>query len=405
LDKKIKEYFYQDCISWYKSNEQVLGNIINMIVQFDIITNNAYTSTKYHYVKPILKPISKSNFNSGSKSESEPESDSELDSNTSYIHSTNLRHPIIERIIDYEYVPHNVKLDDEINGNLIYGYNGSGKSSIMKAIGLNLIMAQCGLYVSADSFEFNIFDSLYTRISGNDNLFKGHSSFIIEMNELRTILKKSTAKSLIIGDEICRGTEYLSANAIVASAIVKLVDLKAKFLFATHLHELVNMEKIKSLDSLKFYHLSVEKHGDELIFNRKLLDGTGEQVYGITVAQYILDDPIFINTAIEFKNELLEKNGTNTKLLSDKKSNYNKEIYMDCCAVCRSTNKLESHHINWQKDFVSGINGNINKNKKHIVKDSKANLIVLCSKCHDGLHNKDFTINTLVKTSNGVKAI
>lgn len=382
LDTKIKEYFYQDTLKWYTDNSIILANLINMIVQLDLITNNAYTSVKYHYVKPILKS----------------------DAN-SFIDAKNLRHPIIERIIDYEYVPHDVLLDDNMRGNMIYGVNSCGKSSLMKAIGLNLIMAQCGMYVSADSFEYGIFDSLYTRISGNDNLFKGHSSFIIEMNELRTILKKSTSKSLIIGDEICRGTEYLSANAIVASAILKLVDLGAKFLFATHLHELAEMDEIKTLDTIKFFHLSVEKLGDELIFNRKMVEGTGEQIYGITIAQYILDDKNFINKAIELKNNLLEKSGTNTKLISGKKSLYNKEIYMDACTICGSQDKLESHHINMQKDFISDINGHINKNKKHIVKDSKANLIVLCSKCHDNLHSGNFTITGLVKSSNGIKVI
>lgn len=380
--EKIKNYFISDCIEWYNKNNSVLTRLIEAIVNLDLITNNAYTSTKYHYVKPIIKTESES-----------------------FIHSTNLRHPIIERIIDYEYVPHNVKLDSQTKGNLIYGYNGVGKSSIMKGIGLNLIMAQCGMYVGADEFEYGIFDSLYTRISGNDNLFKGHSSFIIEMNELRTILKKATTKSLIIGDEICRGTEYLSANAIVASSILKLSNLGAKFLFATHLHELAQVGEIKSLDTIKFYHLSVEKKGDELIFNRQLKEGTGEQIYGITVAQYILDDPIFINKAVEIKNELLEKDGTNTKLVSDKKSLYNKEIYMDACSICGSKEKLESHHINMQKDFKSTINGQINSKKKHILKDSKANLVVLCSKCHDNLHSGNFTISGLTKTTSGVKVI
>ena len=353
-----------------------------MLVHLDLITNNAYTSTKYHYTKPTINK----------------ESDS-------YIHSTNLRHPIIERIIDYEYVPHNVKLDSETKGNLIYGYNGVGKSSIMKGIGLNLIMAQCGMYVGADSFEYGVFESLYTRISGNDNLFKGHSSFIIEMNELRNILKKANSKSLVIGDEICRGTEYLSANAIVASAILKLSNMDAKFLFATHLHELAQVNDIKLLNTIKFYHLSVEKKGDELIFNRQLKDGTGEQIYGITVAQYILDDPLFIKKAVEIKNSILEKDGINTKLLSDKKSLYNKEIYMDSCAVCGGKEKLESHHINMQKDFISTPNGQINIKKKHILKDSKANIVVLCSECHDNLHSGNFTITGLTKTSGGVKVI
>ena len=157
FSEKIKNYFVFDCSEWYAQYNSVLTKLTESIVHLDLITNNAYTSTKYHYVKPTI------NSTKGS-----------------FIHSTNLRHPIIERIIDYEYVPHNVKLDQETKGNLIYGYNGVGKSSIMKGIGLNLIMAQCGMYVVADEFEYGIFDSLYTRISGNDNLFKGHSSFIIE---------------------------------------------------------------------------------------------------------------------------------------------------------------------------------------------------------------------------------
>jgi DNA mismatch repair protein MutS len=380
LDQKVKEYFFKDTIDWYNSNSAFLTNLINMIVQVDLITNNAYTSVKYHYVKPIISS----------------------DNQESHIKASNLRHPIIERIIDYEYVPHDVDLNNDIKGNMIYGFNSCGKSSYMKAIGTNIIMAQCGLYVSADSFEYGIFESMYTRISGNDNLFKGHSSFIIEMNELRTILKKANSKSLVIGDEICRGTEYLSANAIVASAILKLIDLDAKFLFATHLHELAQIDSIKSLGSIKFYHLSVEKKGDELIFNRKLQDGTGEQIYGITVAQYILDDPLFINKAIEIKNELLEADGTNTKLVSTKKSLYNKDIYMDECSICKSQESLESHHINWQKDFKTDINGQINKKKKHVLKDSTANLVVLCSKCHDNLHSGNFTIKSLVKTSKGI---
>ena len=102
---------------------------------------------------------------------------------------------------------------------------------------------------------------------------------------------------------------------------------------------------------------------------------------------------------------MLEKAGTNTKLVSNKKSNYNKEIYMDSCTICGGEDKLETHHINWQKDFITDINGQINKKKKHIVKDSMANLVVLCSKCHDGLHNKDFVISGLVKTSNGIKPV
>lgn len=382
LDKKLKEYFISDTTTWFNAHKQILTDCIDLIVQLDLISNNCFNCVNYHYTKPILH----------------------TDSN-SFINSINIRHPIIEQIIDYEYVPHNITIDEQTHGNLLYGVNSSGKSSVMKAVGCAIIMAQCGLYVPAESFEYGIFDSLYTRISGNDNLFKGHSSFIIEMNELRTILKRATSKSLIIGDEICRGTEYLSANAIVASAIIKLIDLGAKFLFATHLHELAQMERIKNLAKIKFFYLSVDRVGDELIFSRKLLEGTGEQIYGITIAQYILDDPLFINSAIELKNELLEKSGINSNLINHKKSIYNKSIYMDACSICGSNEKLETHHINWQKDFIESSNGKIHKTKQHILKDSKANLVVLCDNCHDNLHSGKFTIGTLTKTTCGIKAI
>lgn len=383
LNLQVKNAFYTDMSAWYFKYCSTLRHVVSLLVEIDLITNNAYTSVKYHYVKPVINTTKSS----------------------SYIDCKNLRHPIIERIIDYEYVPHDVILDENTNGNMIYGVNSCGKTSIMKAVGTSLIMAQCGLYVPADNFEYNIFTSLYTRISGNDNLFKGQSSFIIEMNELRSILKKADDKTLIIGDEICRGTEYLSANAIVAATILKLVDLKAKFMFATHLHDLITIDKINKLKSIKFYYLSVEKVGDELVFTRKMMEGTGEQIYGITIAKYILDDPIFINTANELKNELLERDGVQTKLVSEKKSNYNSEVYMDECSICKEKIDLETHHINFQKDFVKSKNGLIHKEKKYITKDSSANLVNLCQKCHDNIHSGEIKIKSKIKTTQGTKVL
>ena len=383
LNQLVKEHFYNDVLTWYHKNIQVFKKLINLITQFDLISNNAYTSVKYHYTKPILNS----------------------ETNESFINVKQLRHPIIERLIDYEYVPHDVFLNEETRGMMIYGPNSAGKSAIMKAMGLCLIMAQCGLYVPAENFEYNVFTSLYTRISGSDNLFKGQSSFMVEMSELRNILKKADRRSMVIGDEIARGSEYISASAIVAAAIVRLSNLGAKFLFATHLHDLPKLKEIQELNNIKFAYLSVEQKDGELIFSRKLLDGTGDNIYGITIAKYILDDHEFINTAIGFKNELLEQQGINHKVVNDKKSLYNKDIYMDNCYICNSEEKLEAHHINFQKDFKQTINGLINDKKKHLLKDDKANLVVLCGKCHDKLHNNEFEIKGLTKTTKGVKAI
>ena len=314
-----------------------------------------------------------------------------------------MRHPIIERIIDYEYIPHDITLDDKITGNLIYGPNSAGKSSLMKAIGVNIIMAQCGLYVAAEYFEYNIFTSLYTRISGNDNLFKSQSSFVVEMTELKNIIKKANNKTLIIGDEICRGTENTSGNAIVAATILKLSKLNAKFIFATHLHDIVKIPKIKQLTNIKSFYLSVDidTNGD-LVFSRNLIEGSGEEIYGITIAKSILDDIELINEATNIKNDL-----TNNKnlIVNPKKSLYNNDMFISHCSICKSKDKLETHHINFQKDFKNTKNGIVNKDKLHILKDDTSNLVVLCSSCHDKLHNKEFVIEKKIQTSAGVKVL
>ena len=371
LDKLVKENFIRDVKNFYNKYATMFIALIKLVIQIDTVSNNAHISKKYHYTKPIIKE----------------------GGDGSFINAKNLRHPIIEQIINYEYVPHDITLNNnDKKGILIYGVNSCGKSSLMKAVGLNIIMAQCGLYVPSEHFEYDIFTSLYTRISGNDNLFKGQSSFIVEMNELRTILKKCNNYSLVLGDEICRGTEYLSGNAIVGASIIKLCNMSTKFLFATHLHDLPNLNKIKEMNTIKFYHLSVEQKGGELVFNRKLEEGTGEQIYGITIAKYILDDPEFINTAIELKNNLLDnkRKGDNVptyKLVNDKVSTYNKDVYVDKCYMCSSVEKLETHHIIHQKDFNETINGLIYAQKMHIQKDGMANLVVLCRRCHDLVHH------------------
>ncbi len=383
LNQKVKEHFLKDVLTMYHKYSPMFKKLINMITQIDLIANNAFTSCKFHYVRPTLNS----------------------ETNESFINVKQLRHPIIERLIDYEYVPHDVELNEETRGMMIYGPNSAGKSSIMKAMGLCLIMAQCGLYVPAQAFEYNIFTALYTRISGGDNLFKGQSSFMVEMNELRTILKKADGHSMVLGDEVSYGSESTSGTAIVAAAVIKLSKLGTKFLFASHLHDLPKLKAIKELNNIKFVYLSVEQKDGVLVFSRKLMEGTGEAIYGITIAKYILDDPEFIQTAIEFKNELLEQQGINYKLINDKKSLYNKDIYMDSCYICSSQEKLEAHHINFQKDFKKTINGLINDKKTHLLKDDKANLVVLCGKCHDKLHNNEFEIKGLTQTTKGVKAI
>jgi DNA mismatch repair protein MutS len=367
-------------------------DIVNYISEIDYVTSNAITSKKYNYSKPNI--IS--------------------NSNNSNISCKQLRHPIVERIIDYEYIPHDVSIGSlssdkrtNLKGMLIYGLNSSGKSVLMKAIGLSVVMAQCGMYVPACEYTLSPYKSLYTRITGNDNIFKGLSSFNLEMTELSIILKRANQESLIIGDEICRGTEHISGNALVASSIVHLSKKNASFVFATHLHELIHLECIKKLENVKAYHLSVDYDAtnDMLIYDRKLKEGSGDKIYGIVVAKYIIKNNEFMELTNQIKNELTQSFDT---MISGKTSRYNSSVYVYKCEICgiNDVNSnisprgiLETHHINEQKDCVDGFS----KNKPHIQKNSKANLIVICEKCHDKVHNKEINIEGYVMTSSGKK--
>jgi DNA mismatch repair protein MutS len=287
---------------------------------------------------------------------------------------------------------------------LIFGINCAGKTSLQKAVGLCAIMAQAGLFVPAKSCTLSPYKAIYTRITGNDNLFKGLSSFALEMLELKAILKRASQYTLVIGDEICRGTEHVSGNALVATSIINLSKLESSFIFATHLHEIAKLERVKSLKNVKAFHLSVSYDNklDTLVYDRQLKEGSGDEIYGITVAKYIIRDADFINTALEIKNELTQDYGS---LVSGKTSKYNSELFIHECNVCHKKNtkgavsNLETHHINFQSNCENGFV----KDKPYLKMNDKANLIVLCSECHDKIHNGTLHIDGQIMTSDGVK--
>lgn len=376
---------YIDDITNVFAKFKILFNMTNeFITNVDYLNSCAILSLKKGYVKPIIQ-----------------------EQKHSFVDAKKIRHPIVERIIDYEYVPHDIIIgNQDLKGMLIYGLNSSGKSVLMKSIGLCIIMAQCGLYVPADSFIFSPYHKLMTRITGNDNIFKGLSSFGIEMSEINSILKRSDEKTLIIGDEICRGTEHISGNALVAATIIKLSKLNPTFIFTTHLHEIMSLDEIKNISNVKAFHLKVsyDTKTEALIYDRKLTEGCGEPIYGITVAKYIIQDNGFIDDATNIKNKLLNNYDT---LISGKTSKYNSDIYVYECNVCHTKDNikltnLETHHINFQKDCDEN---DVVKNKKHIKKNDKANLVVLCQECHNKIHSGELKISGYVKTSKGKQLV
>jgi DNA mismatch repair protein MutS len=289
---------------------------------------------------------------------------------------------------------------------LIYGLNSAGKTVLQKSIGVCVVMAQAGMFVPANECIYSPYKSLYTRMTGSDNMFKGLSSFALEMLELKAILRRSGPYTMVIGDEICRGTEHISGNAIVATTIIELEKSSSTFIFATHLHEIAKMDRIKKLAKVKSFHISVEydQQTDSLIYDRKLKDGDGDTIYGITVARYILNDKNFISTALEIKDEITK---THNSLISGKTSKYNKDLLIHECQICHKKDttgfisELQTHHINFQKDCENGFA----KNKQHIRKNDKANLIVICAECHDKVHHDNLDIKGYVMTSKGKKVV
>jgi DNA mismatch repair protein MutS len=383
-----KKYFLEDTMKMHLNNCDLFSECDVFIAYLDYIKNSAKIATLYGYTRPIISKDD--NYEN------------------SYICSTNMRHPIVERLIDYEYVPHDIEIGHkELKGMLIFGVNSSGKSILMKTTGLCIIMAQAGLFVPADVFYYYPYEALYTRITGNDDLLKGLSSFMLEMVELNSILKRDNKNTLIIGDEVCRGTDNISATALVASAIVHLSKQKLSFIFATHLHDILSVKVIKELTNVQSYHLEVvnDKKTGDLIYNRTLQDGPGDPHYGIIVAKSIIQNNEYIDLACKIKNELIESYDS---MISGKKSKYNSEIYIYKCNLCGERDKkshisnLETHHINFQKDCD---NDDFVKNKKHLKKNDKANLIVLCTKCHDKIHNNKIKLNGYISTSAGKKLL
>jgi DNA mismatch repair protein MutS len=362
------EYFFE-------KYGQTLKKISNFVGEIDFYKSNAKTSVLFGYHKPEIDD---------SKDQS-------------FINIKELRHPIIERIqTETEYVPNDVCLGySGLNGMLLYGCNAVGKSSMMKAIGLNIIMAQAGLYVSASNFLYKPFHYMFTRISDNDNILKGQSSFAVEMSELRSILKRSNKNSIVLGDELCSGTESVSAQSIFASSVVRLSQRDVNFVFATHLHELYNLDLIKQLENVKSFHLKVifDEENKKLIYDRKLEEGNGPAIYGLEVCKAMDLDPEFLKLANEIRRDLL---GIDDKIHQTKTSPYNKNKYLHTCTICDKP-AVDTHHIKEQhtadEDKMIG----------HIKRDQESNLVALCEECHHQVHNGNLDIKGYMKTTHGLE--
>lgn len=200
---------------------------------------------------------------------------------------TDGRHPVVEKMLDSPFVPNDTRLDCADNRcAIITGPNMAGKSTYMRQVALISLMAQAGSFVPATSAELCVVDGIYTRIGASDDLSSGSSTFMVEMNEVADILKNATSKSLIIFDEIGRGTSTFDGMSIARAVLEFAADkrrLGAKTLFATHYHELTELEE--SVDGVRNYNIAVKKRGDDITFLRRIVPGCADGSYGIEVAK------------------------------------------------------------------------------------------------------------------------
>lgn len=349
---------------------EVVGNIAqrsyfsglnNFIGLLDFLKSNVQTALRYKYFRPCIDTNSKSPF----------------------LEIKNLRHPLIERIIRSEYVPNNLSLGElSPNGLLLFGVNSTGKSSFAKALGCIVMMAQAGLYVPCN-LRYKPFSKIITRLSGDDNLLKGQSSFVVEMSELRTILRGADIGTLVLGDELCRGTESRSGASLISATIQTLIEGNVKFISSTHMHHLPKIPLIKKYcqeSKLRIAHLTAfhDESLDRLVYNRKLEDGPGSSQYGLEVCKSLGIDKNFIELANSIRRQL---DDIPDLFYSTKKSKYNSKIYVDRCQLCNSVLDLQTHHL--QEQTKADSRGYI----KHYHKDSPFNLLILCESCHQKLHH------------------
>ncbi|HHV32464.1 MAG TPA: DNA mismatch repair protein MutS [Clostridiales bacterium] len=197
------------------------------------------------------------------------------------------RHPVVEVLLDAPFVPNDVQLDmDENRVAIITGPNMAGKSTYMRQTALIVIMAQIGCFVPASYAEIGIVDSIFTRVGASDDLASGQSTFMVEMSEVADIIRSATPRSLLILDEIGRGTSTFDGMSIARAVLEYVADkqqLGAKALFATHYHELTIMEDL--VDGVKNYNIAVKKRGDDITFLRRIVRGGADDSFGIEVAK------------------------------------------------------------------------------------------------------------------------
>jgi DNA mismatch repair protein MutS len=341
----------------------IIENLSKFVAKLDVLQSKTYAAKEYGYCRPVINADVTEN-------------------SASYVDARGLRHVLIEHIQTQElYVTNDICLSTRgrETGMLLYGTNAVGKTSLIRALGIAIIMAQSGMYVPCSALTYRPYRAIFTRILGNDNLFKNLSMFAVEMSELRVILNATDEYSLVLGDELCSGTETESALSIFVSGLTELHKKRSTFLFATHFHEILKFDEIRELKNIVVRHMAVhyDRETDCLVYDRVLREGAGNRLYGLEVAKSLHLPDEFIERAYRLRNKYFpEMKGD----LSSQPTRYNSSKIKGICEMCKEEIATEIHHLQEQKlaDDTGRI-GSIHKNHS-------ANLMGLCEKCHRKMH-------------------
>ena len=261
-----------------------ISRTANVIAQIDALASLAYVAERNHFVRPKLNVRGTIDIKDG-------------------------RHPVVEQVIPNDmFISNDTYLDNKKNRvAIITGPNMAGKSTYMRQVALIVLMAQIGSFVPAAKANIGIVDRIFTRVGASDDLASGQSTFMVEMSEVANILRNATKNSLLILDEIGRGTSTFDGLSI-AWAVVEYISnsklLGAKTLFATHYHELTELEG--KIDSVHNYCIAVKEQGDDIVFLRKIVKGGADKSYGVQVAKLAGVPDAVINRAKEIARELEE---------------------------------------------------------------------------------------------------
>ncbi len=258
------------------------------------------------------------------------------------------RHPVIEKMVDDGiFVENDTYLDcNENRVAIITGPNMAGKSTFMRQVAIITLMAQIGCFVPAESARIGIVDKIFTRVGASDDLSSGQSTFMVEMNEVANILKNATPKSLVILDEIGRGTstyDGLSIAWAVAEYIADKEKIGCKTLFATHYHELLELEE--KVEGIKNYHIAVKEKGEDIIFLRKILEGGTDESYGIHVAK-LAGVPKNVVTRANKILRSLEKGGVKIKEEKEQKKQVEGQFDLFSLKLADISHELDKINVN-----------------------------------------------------------